>query len=90
MFQRDNARLHVAKNVRDFISAQYVQLLPWPAYSPDMSPIETEWDWVGRRLTLIIRFLQIQRTNFGCACNQYRYLFHKQTFDIYLTSGHVI
>ncbi|GFU94860.1 transposable element Tcb2 transposase [Trichonephila clavipes] len=37
IFQQDNARLHVAKTVRDFCSAQ---LLPWPAYSPDMSPIE--------------------------------------------------
>ncbi|GFT01092.1 transposable element Tc1 transposase [Trichonephila clavipes] len=28
---------------------QQVQLL-WPAYSPDMSPIEHEWDIVGRRI----------------------------------------
>ncbi|GFV69638.1 transposable element Tcb1 transposase [Trichonephila clavipes] len=27
-----------------------MQLLPWPAYSPDMSPIEHEWDLVGWRL----------------------------------------
>ncbi|GFQ66378.1 transposable element Tcb1 transposase [Trichonephila clavata] len=27
-----------------------MQLLPWPAYSPDMSPIEYVWDLVGRRL----------------------------------------
>ncbi|PRD24850.1 UNVERIFIED_CONTAM: hypothetical protein NCL1_42587 [Trichonephila clavipes] len=27
-----------------------MQLLPWPAYSPDMSPIEHVWDLVGRRL----------------------------------------
>ncbi|GFS65565.1 brain-specific homeobox [Trichonephila clavipes] len=27
-----------------------MQLLPWPAYSPDMSPIEHLWDLVGRRL----------------------------------------
>ncbi|GFV94321.1 hypothetical protein TNCV_2267751 [Trichonephila clavipes] len=29
----------------------HMQLLPWPAYSPDVSPIEPEWDWVGLRLT---------------------------------------
>ena len=28
-----------------------MQLLPWPAYSPDMSPIEHVWDMVGRQLT---------------------------------------
>ncbi|GFT54023.1 transposable element Tcb1 transposase [Trichonephila clavipes] len=28
-----------------------MQLLPWPAYSPDMSLIDYFWDLVGRRLT---------------------------------------
>ncbi|GFX64376.1 hypothetical protein TNCV_1413591 [Trichonephila clavipes] len=35
---------HVAKTVRHFCSAQHVQLLPWPAYSPNMFPIEPAWD----------------------------------------------
>ncbi|GFU91166.1 transposable element Tcb2 transposase [Trichonephila clavipes] len=30
--------------------AQHMQRLPWPAYSPDTSPIEHVWDLVGRRL----------------------------------------
>ncbi|GFY00585.1 transposable element Tcb1 transposase [Trichonephila clavipes] len=50
IFQQDNAHLHVAKTVRDFCSAQDMQLLPWPAYSPDMSPIEYVRDLVGRHL----------------------------------------
>ncbi|GFV57648.1 uncharacterized protein TNCV_3132361 [Trichonephila clavipes] len=45
-----NARLHVAKTVRDFCSAQHVQFLPSSAYSVDMSPIEHVGDLVGRRL----------------------------------------
>ncbi|GFV07359.1 hypothetical protein TNCV_1765201 [Trichonephila clavipes] len=36
----DNARPYVTKTVRDFCSAQRMQCLPWPAYLPDMSPIE--------------------------------------------------
>ncbi|GFV82724.1 transposable element Tcb2 transposase [Trichonephila clavipes] len=40
MFQHYNAHPHVAKSIRDFCSAQHMQLLPWSAYSPDMSPIE--------------------------------------------------
>ncbi|GFV75172.1 hypothetical protein TNCV_3190211 [Trichonephila clavipes] len=28
IFQQDNARLHVAKTVRDFCSVQHMQLLP--------------------------------------------------------------
>ncbi|GFT34044.1 transposable element Tcb2 transposase [Trichonephila clavipes] len=47
---RDNAHPHVAKTIRDFCSAQHMQLLPWPTYLPDMSPIEHVWDLVGWRL----------------------------------------
>ncbi|GFV32717.1 hypothetical protein TNCV_3890751 [Trichonephila clavipes] len=70
IFQQGNARPHVAKAVRDFCSAQHMKLLPWPAYSPDMSPIEHVWDFVGRRLARNPRpsfskdelFLRIQAT----------------------------
>ncbi|GFX18353.1 hypothetical protein TNCV_4306541 [Trichonephila clavipes] len=40
IFWQDNVRSYVAKTVRDFGSAQHMQLLPWLAYSPVMSPIE--------------------------------------------------
>jgi hypothetical protein len=39
-FQQDNARPHVARVVRDYLTQQNVDLLPWPAVSPDLSPIE--------------------------------------------------
>ncbi|GFV30798.1 transposable element Tc1 transposase [Trichonephila clavipes] len=52
---QDNARPHVAKTVTSYLDSQQVQLLPWPAYSPDMSPIEHEWDIVGRRLARDLR-----------------------------------
>ncbi|GFW44809.1 uncharacterized protein TNCV_4511231 [Trichonephila clavipes] len=45
-----NARPHVANTVQDFSSSQHMQLLPWPACSPDMSPIQHVWDLVDRRL----------------------------------------
>ena len=34
IFQLNNACSHVAQSVRGFCSAQRMQLLPWPAYSP--------------------------------------------------------
>ncbi|GFV08838.1 hypothetical protein TNCV_3820811 [Trichonephila clavipes] len=37
-FQQNSARSHVSKTIRDFSSAQHMQLLPCPAYSPDISP----------------------------------------------------
>ncbi|GFW20194.1 uncharacterized protein TNCV_1855181 [Trichonephila clavipes] len=47
-FREDNARPHVANTVRNFCSAQYMQLLNWPAFSPDISSIEHVWDLVVR------------------------------------------
>ncbi|GFV72365.1 transposable element Tcb2 transposase [Trichonephila clavipes] len=47
---QDNKRPHVAKTVRDFCSAQHMQLLPWPPYLPDMPPIDFVGDLVGWRL----------------------------------------
>jgi hypothetical protein len=50
-FQQDNARPHVARVVRDYLTQQNVDLLPCPAVSPDCSPIEHVWDEM-ERLTL--------------------------------------
>ncbi|GFU35407.1 transposable element Tcb1 transposase [Trichonephila clavipes] len=51
IFQQENARPHVAKTIRDFCSAQHMQLLLWPACSPDMSTIEYVWSLVGRHFS---------------------------------------
>ncbi|KAJ8888465.1 hypothetical protein PR048_007955 [Dryococelus australis] len=48
IFQQDNARPHVTRNVQAFFNERRVPLLPWPAHSPDMSPIKHVWDMVGR------------------------------------------
>ncbi|GFW72285.1 hypothetical protein TNCV_703221 [Trichonephila clavipes] len=76
--QQYNARLHVAKTVRDFCPAQHMPLLPWLAYWSDMSPIEHLCDLIDRRLAGDSHPLQFQRTS--SAYKQYRILFHKQTF----------
>lgn len=44
VFQQDNARPHSARLTRDFLDGQQVDVMPWPAYSPDLSPIEHVWD----------------------------------------------
>ncbi|UYV69717.1 Transposase [Cordylochernes scorpioides] len=48
LYQQDNARPHTARISQQ--SLQDVQMLPWPPYSPDLSPIEHVWDIIGRRL----------------------------------------
>ncbi|GFV39863.1 hypothetical protein TNCV_4145001 [Trichonephila clavipes] len=40
IFQQDNARPHVSHIVQRFFVNHEIELLPWPARSPDISPIE--------------------------------------------------
>ena len=48
MFQHNNARPHVARICTQFLEAENVPVLPWPAYAPDTSPIEHVWDALDR------------------------------------------
>lgn len=50
ILQHDNARPHVARVCTDFLQRRNVNVIPWPALSADMSPIEHLWDMLGRRL----------------------------------------
>ncbi|GFW81577.1 transposable element Tc3 transposase [Trichonephila clavipes] len=53
IFQQDNARPHVARTAQRFFVYHQIELLPWPARSPDLSPIENMWLIVAQRLTQI-------------------------------------
>ena len=77
IFQHDNERPHVVKTIGNFCSVQHWRFLPWPAYSPDMSPIEHVWHLVGRRLARDLRPAALN-TNFCCACKQCGSPFPKQ------------
>ena len=46
ILQDDNAPVHRARVVRDFLQRQGVQRMDWPACSPDFNPIENIWDQV--------------------------------------------
>ncbi|GBN06607.1 hypothetical protein AVEN_7478-1 [Araneus ventricosus] len=48
VFQQDNARPHSAVLTQHAL--QSVDMLPWPARSSDLSPIEHVWDIIGRQL----------------------------------------
>ncbi|GFU78065.1 transposable element Tcb2 transposase [Trichonephila clavipes] len=46
----DNARPHRARLVENMLEAERIQLMEWPACSPDLNPIEYVWDMLGRRI----------------------------------------
>ena len=50
MFQHDNTQPRVARIFTQFLKAESVPVLPWPAYSQDMSPIEHVWDALDQRV----------------------------------------
>uniref|UniRef100_A0AAZ3QR74 Tc1-like transposase DDE domain-containing protein n=1 Tax=Oncorhynchus tshawytscha TaxID=74940 RepID=A0AAZ3QR74_ONCTS len=48
--QHDNATSHSARSVRDFLQNRNVSVLPWPAKTTDLKPIEHIWDLLDRRV----------------------------------------
>ena len=50
VFQQDNARPHVARITQARLAAANVNVMQWPANSPDMNPVEHIWDELGRRV----------------------------------------
>ena len=51
IFQHDNARPHTARHTQNILRIHNVNVLQWPARSPDLSPIERLWDHLGRQMS---------------------------------------
>ncbi|GFS86244.1 transposable element Tcb2 transposase [Trichonephila clavipes] len=51
VFMDDNATCHRTLAVQDCLDSEGIQRLVRPARSPDLNPIENEWDAFGRQVT---------------------------------------
>ncbi len=55
LFQQDNLPCHTAHSITEYFAESNVQLMLWPARSPDLNLIENLWSWMDYQLSKKLR-----------------------------------
>ena len=64
--QQDNAPVHKSEVVRNFLAQEQWEVLDWPAYSPDLNPIENIWAIFKKKLARSDCYLgEFRRKGYG-------------------------
>ncbi|GFW71870.1 transposable element Tcb1 transposase [Trichonephila clavipes] len=73
LFMDNNARPHCANIVDECLQSEDITCMDWPAYSPDLNPIEHVWNMLGRRIAAhqppLTCLLELRRALLDERCN---------------------
>ena len=83
-FQQDNAPPHAAATTQRTLRGVGLRQLPWPARSPDLSPIEHEWNMMKRELTFL-QSLSQPLPNCDNGCKRLGTIYSRMTFGTCMT-----
>ncbi|GFW10408.1 transposable element Tcb2 transposase [Trichonephila clavipes] len=62
IFMDDNTRPHRTLAVEELLESEDISRMDWPAYSPNLNPIEHKWDALGRRIAACLHHRREQPT----------------------------
>jgi hypothetical protein len=62
-FQQDNARIHTSQSTTDWLFSHSIEWIGWPAYSPDLNPIEHIWKQLKANIRKMFLHLELMKNN---------------------------